>query len=188
MSRHVQSDPHLPSPWAVGLGMTGLFGFALFAFFGIAVANIGIALMLVAVFLDRRRFWRALRGDPILLLLVWTMIAVGLSAGMRSWEFPEESADQLDGAEPRAAAFLLLAGGLVATGASAAYLVDLGAGAGADRIRAGRLSFARRRKPSRSHRAETAWLYLIDQCLRSICGRQPSWNGDIDATLLALAG
>ena len=89
--------PRTPAPWVVHLGMAGVFGFALFAFLGIAGANIGIALMLVALVLDRHRFWPVLRRDPSLPLLVWTMAAVGLSAGVRVWRFPDELAVQWDG-------------------------------------------------------------------------------------------
>jgi O-antigen ligase len=81
----------------IHLGVTGALGFAFFSFLGIAGANIGIALMLVAAILDRQRFWPALRGDLVLWLLLWTLLAVGLSTGMRIWQFPEEAAPQWDG-------------------------------------------------------------------------------------------
>ena len=97
MSNTVNSESALPRPWVVYLGTTGLFGFAAFSFLGIAGANIGIACMLVATAFDWRRFWGALRGDPALLLMLWCFAAVGLSAGMRAWQYSEEASQQFDG-------------------------------------------------------------------------------------------
>lgn len=97
MSKTVDSEPALPRPWVVYLGTTGLFGFAAFSFLGIGGANIGIAFMLIATVFDWRRFWGALRGDPALLLMLWCFAAVGLSAGMRAWHYPEEASQLFNG-------------------------------------------------------------------------------------------
>jgi len=84
-------------PWVATLGAVGLFGFALFAFFGIAGANIGIALMLIAAWFDRRRFWPVLRRDPVWWFFVWCAAAVALGSAVRVWQFPGEAAEQWSG-------------------------------------------------------------------------------------------
>ena len=65
------------------IGIAGAYAFAFGAWFGIALAHVGLALMLIAVLWDGRRVWAWLRATPWpALMLLWsaTMVATLLVA------------------------------------------------------------------------------------------------------------
>jgi O-antigen ligase len=79
------------------IGVVGLVLFALFAYLGVGIANIGLALMLVAALLQWRQFGRALKPAPLPQLSAGVLALVGLSTVLAVVSRPTEAGDQWAG-------------------------------------------------------------------------------------------
>lgn len=74
--------------WYEILGIFGLYTFAFFAFLGIAGANLGLIIMLIAILIDGKKAWKAFHSDPLFWLFIVFILYVCGRAYFAANEYP----------------------------------------------------------------------------------------------------